>query len=278
VTDAGGDSPHIDDYVVVVVRHGTWTTTRARAFLHPGRGGRPDEPYTLDYYFWVVRNGRRSILVDTGFSADEALRRGRTPTLDVSSALTALGFTPDWAGDVVLTHCHYDHTGHLDSLPRARIHMSASEYTFWLDSSAGYTAQNRSLACPSDIDALRRADRQGRLIVHSGDHHLAPGIALLLAPGHTPGQLMVRINTRHGPVLLTSDAAHFDEEYLHDRPFHHMTDLRQAAATYAAIRRMRDDGAHIVTGHQCGLLDRYPAAEPPLDRDAVMVGQASLPL
>ena len=39
-----------EGYEVILVRHGTCSTTRGRAFLEPVGGGSPDDPFTLDYY------------------------------------------------------------------------------------------------------------------------------------------------------------------------------------------------------------------------------------
>jgi hypothetical protein len=36
-----------------------------------------DQPHPIDYYVWAIRNGERSIVVDTGFDAVEGAKRGR---------------------------------------------------------------------------------------------------------------------------------------------------------------------------------------------------------
>lgn len=38
--------------------------------------GLPDEEMQIDYYFWVLRNDERCIVVDTGFDAATGARRG----------------------------------------------------------------------------------------------------------------------------------------------------------------------------------------------------------
>ena len=45
-------------------------------------GGDPhDGPMPLDYFVWLIRGGGREIVVDTGFSAAMAAKRGREPLL-----------------------------------------------------------------------------------------------------------------------------------------------------------------------------------------------------
>ena len=36
-----------------------------------------DAPMPLDYYVWVARSAERTFVIDTGFSAETAARRGR---------------------------------------------------------------------------------------------------------------------------------------------------------------------------------------------------------
>jgi glyoxylase-like metal-dependent hydrolase (beta-lactamase superfamily II) len=82
---------------------------------------------------------------------------------------------------------------------------------------------------------------------------------------------MVRVETRGGIVLLASDAAHFDEEYLDDRPFTSMTDPDAALSTYAELRRRRSRGEEIVTGHEAGLIDRYAGTAEPYGPETALI-------
>jgi glyoxylase-like metal-dependent hydrolase (beta-lactamase superfamily II) len=246
------DVPH-----VLAVRHGTLRTTRDHVF-HESTA--PDgSPITLDYHAWIARVAGRTVLIDLGFSAAEAERRGRLPTLSLSSVHRRLGIADDFDGDVILTHLHYDHTGRVAELPRARFHVAAAELEHWLDRGA-----DDGLLSADDLEALRLARRQGRVIAHEGEFSLSPAVRALPAPGHTPGQLMVRIAMEGAPgILITSDAAHLDEEYEHDLPFHAMTDVEAARRSYALIRARRATGDVILTGHQAGTVERYAPSTGP---------------
>lgn len=255
-----------DLYEVAVARHGTWRTTRGQMFRNP-IGGRADEPFTIDYYLWAIIGDTRTVLVDTGFSAAQAARRNRIVVRSPADHLEALGIAPSWDGDVVLTHLHYDHTGFVSFLPHARLHVSAAEFDF------RFTEGQSDIALTSteDLAVIRDAHLDGRLQLHHGDAGLAPGIELLLVPGHTPGELLVRVQTPGGPVVLTSDVAHFDEEYQHDAMFRWMTDPDAASASYERLRQMREAGDEIVTGHEPGLITRYSDTSQPFGPETALV-------
>ena len=65
-------------YEVLAVRYGTRMTRRAETYLNYHVYGEPDAELRMDYFFWVVRNGERTIVVDCGFSAAAGARRSRT--------------------------------------------------------------------------------------------------------------------------------------------------------------------------------------------------------
>ena len=255
------------DRDVVIVRHGTLTRG---AMIVDRDGGRAGEPLTLDYYFWIVLDPAGTVLVDCGYSAQEAAARGRTIARAPEEVFATFGLDEQWEGDVVLTHLHYDHTGAIDRFPRARLHVADAEMAF---RRAG-GCSDEHLTAAADLAALADADADRRLLRHDGAVHLRDGIDLIPAPGHTPGQLMVRVETRGGVVLLASDAAHFDEEYLDDLPFTSMTDPDAALLTYADLRRRRDRGEEIVAGHEAGLIDRYAGSAEPYGPETAVIRAA----
>src|SRR4029434_10116830 len=84
----------------------------------------------LAYFVWLVVGATRTFLVDTGFDAAMAEKRGRTMTTPVPRAIEALGFDPAAIEDIVLTHLHYDHCGNYDAFPRARYHVQDTEVAY----------------------------------------------------------------------------------------------------------------------------------------------------
>src|ERR1700754_551749 len=84
----------------------------------------------LDYYVWVARNSERAVLIDTGFNAEVAAKRGRGVLRCPIDSLRLVGIDPDAVSDVVITHLHYDHVGNFTLLPAARFHLQETEMHF----------------------------------------------------------------------------------------------------------------------------------------------------
>src|SRR5262245_12993160 len=91
---------------------------RSRA-EHLARGDPHDGPMPMDYFVWLLRNGERTIVVDTGFSAEVAARRRRHFLRSAGQGLELLGERAGAVRDVVITHMHNDHAGTLPDFPAA---------------------------------------------------------------------------------------------------------------------------------------------------------------
>ena len=234
---------------ILAVRFGNRTTTRAESFLNHHLYGEPDAEIQIDYYFWVVRDGARTTLVDTGFAPAAGRRRRRAWWTTPAGALPAIGIAPASVDTIVVTHAHWDHTGNLHQFPQAQILISQAEYDFWTSPMARRT-QFAAHAEPDEIAYLQRAEQERRLTLINGRHPLADGIELIEVGGHTPGQLVVSVPTATGTVVLASDAVHFYEEVERDRPFAILADLPAMYRAYDLLAGLAArSGTSLVAGH-----------------------------
>ncbi|OMH37100.1 N-acyl homoserine lactonase family protein [Tersicoccus sp. Bi-70] len=246
-----------DPWEVLAVRHGRLLTTRADFFLNYGEYGQPDAPLELGYWFWIVRNGTHTIVVDTGFSAGGARSRGREVTLEPATALAALGIDAGTDVQVVITHAHYDHAGNLDLFPTQPVYLHAAETAFWLGPDAQHR-QFRGVVDEADLSALERVVASGRAVRIDEQREIAAGVSLVPLPGHTPGQLAVVVETPRGRIVLASDACHLDEELEEDMPFKHNTDLIGLYRGLARLRDWQQSGDLVIPGHEPTVLQRFP--------------------
>jgi glyoxylase-like metal-dependent hydrolase (beta-lactamase superfamily II) len=212
----------------------------------------------LDYYVWVIRSPDQIIVVDTGFAAAAAAQRGRTLLRPVVEGLAAIGVNPQQVQDVVITHMHYDHAGNVPLFPQARFHVQDAEMAYC----TSRAMTHGHLAVPFDaenvVDMVRRTF-DGRVVFHSGDDVLYPGITLHHLPGHTPGLQAVRVQTERGPVVLASDAIHFWANLQRETPFPIVADVVAYLETMRRLRTLAPSIEHIIPGHDPGVLKRFPA-------------------
>jgi glyoxylase-like metal-dependent hydrolase (beta-lactamase superfamily II) len=119
----------------------------------------------------------------------------------VVAALAACGATPDDIDTVLLSHLHFDHAWNIDLFPQAQIVVQREEIIHAIKPDPlqrGYF--NR------EVNAKLVGRRQpDHLLILEGDDQIAPGIALLLCPGHTPGIQAILVTTERGVAALVTD-------------------------------------------------------------------------
>ena len=229
--------------------------TRAESFINA------DDhlsPHPMDYFVWVVRNARRTIVVDTGFDQAEADTRGRTILRSPAAALLDVGIDAAAIDDVVITHLHYDHAGTLSAFPKARFHLQAAEMAF----ATGPCMCEPYLRHPFTADhicAMVRNVFSGRVVFYDGDAEIAPGITAHKIGGHSRGLQALRVMTESGPVVLASDAAHYYETFELEKPFIIVVDMEAMLKGYGTLKRLAgDDAKRVIPGHDPLVLERYP--------------------
>jgi glyoxylase-like metal-dependent hydrolase (beta-lactamase superfamily II) len=242
------------NYRVYAIRYGRLERKAAGNFLG-GDDHETDMP--LDYYVWLAANDSHTVLIDTGFDAPAAKRRGRTLLRPVVEGLAALGVDARTLTDVVITHMHYDHAGGLAAFPGARFHVQDDEVAYCTSRAMTHGHLSAPFDAENVVDLVRRVF-DGRVAFHRGDAELFPGITLHRLPGHTPGLQAVRVQTARGPVVLASDAAHFWANLTRETPFPIVVDIPAYLESLRAVRALGESLDHIIPGHDPGVLARFP--------------------
>jgi glyoxylase-like metal-dependent hydrolase (beta-lactamase superfamily II) len=224
-------------------------------------GDAHDGPMPLDYFVWLIRGAGREIVVDTGFSAAVAARRGRHHLRCPTAGLGLLGVDPRKIEDVVITHLHYDHVGNFDLFPAATLHLQDLEMRY---ATGRHMSEARFGGAydVEDVVGMVRHAYAGRVRFHDGDAELHPGVSVHLIGGHTLGLQAVRVRTRRGWVVLASDASHFYANMEQERPFPIVWSIPDMVQGYRRLSALADSPAHIIPGHDPLVMERYPAASP----------------
>jgi glyoxylase-like metal-dependent hydrolase (beta-lactamase superfamily II) len=236
-------------------------------------GGDPhDAPMHMDYFVWLIRNAERTIVVDTGFTAEVAAKRKREYIRTPKAALALMGVNADEVKDVVITHMHYDHVGTFFDFPAATFHIQDEEMKFATGRHMRHARFAHSVEV-EDVIGMVRALFRGRLAFHNGDEEIAPGISLHHIGGHTPGLQSVRVHTKRGWVVVASDATHYYEHFETGRCFVSVVDIYGVLEGYDKLRRLADSDQHVVPGHDPLVMARYPAVSKELEGIAVRLDE-----
>jgi glyoxylase-like metal-dependent hydrolase (beta-lactamase superfamily II) len=234
-----------------------------------------DTPHPITYYVWAARHaGTGAVVVfDTGFPARRAPLHGHRYLRSPAEALALIGIEARGVTDVVLTHLHYDHAGGYDAFPAARFHLQDAEMAYATGRCMCHPHLRRPFMA-EDVSGLVHHVFAGRVVFHEGDAEPWPGIRLLAIGGHSAGLMAARIETATGPVVLASDAAHFDET-LTGNPFPIVLDMRAVLEGHRRLlAEAGGDARRVVPGHDPAVLARFPPAAPGLKGIAVRLDQA----
>jgi glyoxylase-like metal-dependent hydrolase (beta-lactamase superfamily II) len=255
-------TPHYELYAIKYARH----ERRARDnFL----GGDPhDGPMPLDYFVWLIRGAGREIVVDTGFSAATAAKRGREHLRCPTEGLRGLGVDAVTVRDVIITHLHYDHVGNFDLFPAATLHIQDREMRYATGRHMCHEVFSGAYEVEDVVGMVRRV-YAGRVRFHDGDAEIYPGVSVHLIGGHTMGIQAVRVMTRRGWVLLASDATHLYANMDETRPFPIVYSVAEMVEGYRRMRGLADWPTHVIPGHDPLVMERYPPASPGAEGIAV---------
>ena len=214
-------------------------------------------PCPLDYFVWILKNGDKTILVDTGFDKQESIARGRDLHETPAELVARFGIQPQHIDNVIVTHMHYDHAGGLGDFIHATFHLQQQEMQY----ATGPCMCHGVLQKPFTVEHVCTMVKQlysGKLVFHDGSSEITPGVEVHLIGGHSRGLQCVRVKTRRGWLVLASDASHYYENFLNGTPFPIVVDLEEMLNGFNTLRKLADTEQHIIPGHDPAVRKLYP--------------------
>ena len=213
---------------------------------------------------YLVQGPKSNILVDTGPGQAEVVNKHhfaitRSPEQKLEAALAKLGVRLDEIDLVVFTHLHWDHCNYIEGLKNARFLVQEEEIKYAVSPLPIHrTAYDVGLLgiLPAWMKVFDRME------IVRGDIEIAPGINLMILPGHSPGSQGLSVKTETGMYFIVSDAVPLFENWeghgdLKHIPSNIHIDLSVYFQTLAKIERVAD---FILPGHDVKVLDHrvYP--------------------
>lgn len=215
----------------------------------------------LSFNCFVIKTGRHTILVDSciGDDKERAARpnwhRRKSPFLD---NLKSLGVTPEGIDYVLCTHLHADHVGWntrlvngqwVPTFPNAQYVMAEVEYRYW----KGEYDKNppEPLLHGSFADSVLPVVAKGQAKMVPMSCEVVSGIHLEGAPGHTPGAVVINVESGGARAAVCGDMLHHPVQVIHPEwSTNFCEDPELSRRTRQDfVSRHADTGTRILTGH-----------------------------
>src|SRR5262245_19834538 len=126
----------------------------------------------------------------------------------------------------------------------------------------GRTTAFRQSANVNALAGLVTLNYATRVRIIEGQREVLPGIVLHRVGGHTAGLQIVTVQTRRGPVVLTSDASHFYRNVETGQPVQIITSLPEMLTAFDTIHALAGAEKLIVAGHDPQVAERFKEVEP----------------
>ena len=198
-----------------------WNTEvlrRHRDWMVPNHYDEASGFLKLSVHSWLLKLGGKTILIDTCVGNHKSRKHRpkwdmmNTPYLD---RLKAAGVTPDQVDMVMCTHLHVDHVGWntqlkngkwVPTFPNAKYVMSTTDHDHWA------AVAKRPGSVPFEVntynDSVLPIVEAKKAEFVSGEHAMCGCFTIKPAPGHTPGQIRLDLESRGKRAIFPGDALH----------------------------------------------------------------------
>ena len=212
---------------------------------------------------YLIVHPKGTLMFDSGAIPDADMKtdgspttlRNYTATKTLTSQLAAIGYTPKDVTHFVLSHYHGDHTANANAFAGATWLVQKPERD------AMFAEQSPDITQRPQYIALKDSKTK---VLNGQDYDVFGDgtVVVKAAYGHTPGHQVVYLKlAKTGPVLLTGDLYHYQEERNTDKTPTFEFDSAQSLASRAVLEAfVKKTGAQLWIEHDLANFNKQKKA------------------
>ncbi|WP_449355176.1 N-acyl homoserine lactonase family protein [Virgibacillus natechei] len=253
-------------YTIKILKHADWFSPGTVVYDHGY--GRPGPVKICLVSFLIEGNGRK-IIVDGGMDGidktytdeDKTIWDHLGPSKDIHDLLKEQGLSLDDIDTVLLSHLHFDHYLNVQKFKNADFYVSKKEWFHVMDTDN--LPRTPVVGFPREPLAYLAGEAYERLyLLNDIDASLGEsfeiysGISMHWVGGHSPGGMVVKVDTNQGSAIVVGDAFYLYEHIDKNIPMGYCTDYKEVLNGY---RWLRDQNAILLPSHDYKIFEKHPS-------------------
>jgi N-acyl homoserine lactone hydrolase len=208
------------------------------------------------YSCYLIKHGDEYMLWDSGHAMTAP---NVAPKVSLVDLLAKLNIKPEQIKYVGISHYHPDHTGQVDSFPKATVLIGRGDWEAITAPKPGPGVNFKP------FEGWIKGENKVEPLANDKDVFEDGTVIVLSTPGHTPGHrsLLVRL-PQMGAVILSGDGFHFRENYESNGVPWFNYDRAQTLASTERVKKLAENlKATVIIQHDArdvGKLPAYPEA------------------
>lgn len=203
---------------------------------------------TIPMPSFLIEHDKGLVLFDTGIDPEAIEDAARvygpelaaglgiegTVDLRIDRQVEALGYQTSDVTHLICSHLHFDHSGGHHLFPQAAFYVGEGEMSF------AHFPEPIGAFCyiPAQLERTRGFD--WREVIGDLDLFGDGSLVIYSMPGHTPGEVSLKVRLASRTFILTGDAVHLREQLEKEYHFPIDADTVRATRTLRRLKRLRE--------------------------------------
>ncbi|MCJ7773525.1 MAG: N-acyl homoserine lactonase family protein [Desulfobacterales bacterium] len=210
---------------------------------------------------FYLENAGIKILFDTGLNKqnimeiNEAFKKRdiiqsfwKDPMDDEEKGLSLLNVKPEEIDLVVLSHLHFDHFLNCNKYKNATFLVQSDEIPLAMTSPPYAPFYHQEFS-------HYFYEISNRVHAIEGDYKITKGVEVWKVGGHSPGLMVMAVETKKGLIVLSSDLFSCFKSIECSWPTGSLWNIKEALS---AINRLKNEADFIIPSHDLSFWERYP--------------------